>query len=71
MVSRNGAIRPPQGGIMTRRNRRDGLETWVARRLHRAAGDLSLAIGDLDELVFEARRPELAEHPRCARHSKL
>ena len=41
---------------MTRRNCRDELEGWVARRLRRAADDLSLAIGDLDELVFEARR---------------
>jgi hypothetical protein len=41
---------------MSRRNRRDELEAWVARRFRRAADDLSLAIGNLDELDFEARR---------------
>ena len=48
---------------MTSRNRRDELEGWVARRLHRAADGLSLAIGDLDELVFEARRPRCSLPP--------
>ena len=48
---------------MTRRNCRDELEGWVARRLRRAADDLSLAIGDLDELVFEARRPRSSLTP--------
>ena len=48
---------------MTRRNRRDELEGWVVRRLRRASDDLGLAIGDLDELVFEARRPRSSLTP--------
>ena len=48
---------------MTRRNRRDELEGWMVRRLRRASDDLGLAIGDLDELVFEARRPRSSLTP--------
>lgn len=48
---------------MTCRNRRDELDDWVVRRLRRASEDLGLAIGDLDELVFEARRPRSSLTP--------
>ena len=48
---------------MTSRNRRDELEGWVARRLHRAADGLSLAISYLDELSYEAHRPRTTLTP--------
>ena len=48
---------------MTRRNRRDELEGWMVRRFRHASDDLGLAIGDLDELVCEARRPRSSLTP--------
>ena len=48
---------------MTRRNRRDELDDWVVRRLRRASDGLTVAIGDLDELVCEARRPRSSLTP--------
>ncbi len=48
---------------MTRKDRDEWFQNWMTRRVRGVLDGLSLAHGGLDELVFEARRPESAIAP--------